>query len=98
MSEEYYLWTRDHTKLKKVIGAYGVNYLADKLHQIIIKMMNMLQNITTIKPFKQYKMPIILEELKEKLFLVKDKKEARYKARRLDQINFFLETNPNDTA
>ena len=98
MSEKYYFWTQDHTRLEKVIGAHGVDYLAYKLCQTTIEMMNMLQNIMTIKLFNQYKMLIILEELKKKLFLVKDKKEAWYKVERLDQINIFLETDPDGTA
>ena len=43
-------------------------------------------------------MPITFEELKKKLFLFKDKKEARYKVEYMDQMNFFLETNPNGTT
>ena len=97
-SKEYYLWTRDHTRLKKVIEAHGVDYLADDLCQTTTEMIQMLKDIMTIKEFENYKTPITLEELKEKLSLIKDKKEARYKAEHLDQINFFLETDPNGTA
>ena len=61
-------------------------------------MINTLQNVTTIKLFNKYEMPIILEELKKKLSLVKNKKETRYKAKRLDQMNFFLKTDLNSTA
>ena len=61
-------------------------------------MINTLQDIMTIKPLNQYKTSITLKKLKEKLSLVKDKKEARYKVERLDQINFFLKTDLNSTA
>ena len=52
----------------------------------------------TIKLLNCYKILIITEELKERLFLVKNKREARYKAECLDQINFFLETDSNGTV
>ena len=81
-----------------MIGAHGVEYLADDLHQTMTDIIQTLENITTIKEFENYETLITLEELKEKLSLVKDKKEARYKAERLDQINFFFEIDPNDTA
>ena len=61
-------------------------------------MINILQNVTNIKSFDKYKMPITLEELKKKLFLVKDKNETWYKVERLDQKNIFLETDPDDTV
>ena len=51
-SEEYYLWTRDYTRLEKVIGAYRVEYLVDNLRQNMTEMIQMLENITTIKEFK----------------------------------------------
>ena len=89
MSKEYYLWTQNYTRLEKVIGAHGVDYLADNLRQITIKII-MLKDVTTIKPLNKYKTPITLEELKKRLFLVKNKKEVWYKAEHLDQINFFL--------
>ena len=57
-----------------------------------------MKDITTIKEFENVKTPITLEELKERLSLVKDEKEAHYEAERLDQMNFFLETDPNGTA
>ena len=43
-------------------------------------------------------MPIILEKLKKRLFLIKNKREAKYKAEYLNQIYFFLETDFNSTA
>ena len=62
------------------------------------EMIQTLENITTIKEFESVKTPITLEKLKERLSLVKDKQEARYKAEHLDQMNFFLETDPDGTA
>ena len=38
----------------------------------------------TIKELNKYKTPITLEELKERLSLVKNKKEAWYKVERLN--------------
>ena len=84
MSEEYYLWTKDHTRLKKVIEVHGIDYLADDLCQTTTEMIQMLENIISIKELDRYKIPITLEEFKERLSLVKDKKKARYKAERLD--------------
>ena len=97
-SEKYYFWTRDHTRLQKVIEAYGVKYLADDLHQTMTEIIQTLEDITTIKEFKNVKTPIILEKLKERLSLIKNKEKARYEAERLDQINFFLETDSDGTA
>ena len=77
MSKEYYLWTRDHIRLEKVIGAHEVEYLADDLCQTMTEMIQTIEDIMTIKEFKNYETPITLKKLKEKLFLVKDKKEAR---------------------
>ena len=81
-----------------MIEAYEVEYLADNLCQTMTEMIQTLKNITTIKEFKNVETLITLEELKERLSLVKDKKEAQYKAERLDQIKFFLETDPNGIA
>ena len=64
----------DHTRLKKAIGAHGVNYLADKLLQTITEIINILQDVMIIKSFDWYETSITLEEFKEKLSLVKDKK------------------------
>ena len=81
-----------------MIKSYGVNYLADKQCQTTIEMINILQDIASIKPFKQYKISIILKEFKKKLFLVKNKKKARYEVERLEQIRFFFETDSNGTV
>ena len=62
------------------------------------EMIQTLEDIITIKKFENYKSPITLEELKKRLFLVKNKKEARYKAERLDLMNFFFKTDPGSTA
>ena len=77
-----------------MIEAHGVDYLAENLLQTTIKMIQTLKDITTIKEFKNYKKSITLEKLKERLSLVKDKKEARYKTECLDQMNFFLRRTP----
>ena len=98
MSEEYYFWMRDHIRLKKMIGAHRVDYLVDNLCQTMTKMIQTLEDITIIKEFKKYETPISLEKLKERLSLVKNKKEACYKAERLNQMNFFLETDTDGTA
>ena len=58
---QYYLQTRDHTRLKKVIEAHGVKYLADDLCQTMTEMIQTLEDITIIKEFKNYKTPITLE-------------------------------------
>ena len=89
---------KDYTRLKKVIGAHRVDYLADDLCQTTIEMIQTLENITAIKEFEMYKIPITLEKLKERLSLVKDEKKTWYKAKRLDQMNFFLEMDPDGTA
>ena len=81
-----------------MIEAHRVDYLTDKLRQTTIEMINMLQDVTTIKLFNKYKTPITVKELKKKLFLVKDKRKAWYKAERWDQINFFLKTDLDGTA
>ena len=81
-----------------MIEAHGVEYLADGLCQTMTKMIQRLEDITTIKEFKNYKTPITLEELKEKLSLIKNEKETRYKAERLDQMNLFLETDLDGTV
>ena len=65
MSKKYYLWTQDHIRLKKVIEAHGVDYLIDELCQTTIKMINTLQDITTIKPLNQYEMLITLKNSKK---------------------------------
>ena len=81
-----------------MIGAHGVEYLADNLRQTMTEMIQTLEDIMTIKKFENIKTLITLEELKERLSLVKDKKKAQYKAECLDQMNFFLETDLNGTA
>ena len=81
-----------------MIRAHGVDYLADNLRQTTTEMIQMLENITTIKELDKYETSITLAELKEKLSLVKDKKKARYEAEHLDQINFFLEMSSDSTA
>ena len=85
-------------RLEKMIRAHEVDYLADNLRQTMTEMINTLQNVTTIKFLNKYKTPITLKKLKEKLSLVKDKREAQYKAECLDQMNFFLKTNLDSTA
>ena len=85
---------QNHTTQKKVIEVHGIDYLADKLCQTTTKMINILQDIMTIKSFNWYETLITLEKLKERLSLVKNKKKIWYKAERLDQMKFFLETDP----
>ena len=65
--EEYYIWTQDYTRLEKAIRLYKVNYLADKQCQTITKMMNTLQDITSIKFFEQYEMLITLNKLQKSI-------------------------------
>ena len=62
------------------------------------EMIQTLEDLTTIKEFKNVETSITLEELKKKLSLVKDKQEAQYKAEHLDQMSFFLEMDLDGTA
>ena len=49
--------------------------MADNLCQTMTEMIQTLEDIMTIKEFENVKTPITLEELKERLSLVKDKKK-----------------------
>ena len=57
-SEEYYLWTRDHTRLEMAIGPHGVDYLADEQRQTTTEMMNTLQDVKNIKPLERHEIAL----------------------------------------
>ena len=62
-----------------MIEVYGVDYLADNLRQTTTEIIQTLEDITTIKELNKHETSITLEELKKRLFLVKDKKKPSTK-------------------